>query len=99
MPAETHTRLVDVGWTLTCEKHIEIDTRGAARHEHRYCLWRATKGVHEIVIRAKWDDTHALAELYKTAKTIDPDLQQRAIEAGSGAWIIDRQELERLTRE
>jgi hypothetical protein len=87
-----------VGWTLACEKHIEIDTRGPSRHEQRYSIWRATKGVHEIVVKAKWDDAHALAELYKAAKAIDPDLHQRAIEAGSGAWIIDPKELERLTQ-
>ena len=98
MPTDSRTRLVDAGWTLVCERHIEIDTRGPSRHEQRHCVWRATKGMHEIVVRAKWDDPHALADLYKAAKAIDPDLQQRAIEAGSGAWIIDPQELERLTR-
>jgi hypothetical protein len=98
MTTDMRTRLVDVGWTLACEKHIEIDTRGPARQEQHYCLWRATKGMHEVVVRARWDDQHALAELYKAAKAIDPDLRQRAIEAGSGAWIIDPNELEKLTR-
>jgi len=99
MPAEMHTRLVDAGWTLECEKHIEIDVRSGPRLEQRYCVWRATKGIHQIVVRAKWDDAHALSDLYKAAKGVDPDLQQRAIEAGSGAWIIDPKELERLTQE
>ena len=83
MAYDTRTRLADAGWTLACERHIEIDTRGDARQEQRYCTWRATKATHEIVVQAKWGyDQPALLELYKAAKGIDPDLQQLATEAG-----------------
>jgi hypothetical protein len=95
MSSDTRTRLVDAGWTLTCERHIEIDTRGDCRHEQRYFTWRATKGTFEVVVQSNWGhDQPALVDLYKAAKAIDPDLQRLAMEAGSGAWIIDPKELE-----
>ena len=99
MANDMRTRMVDAGWTLVCERHIEIDTRGDARQEQRYCVWRATKGTHEILVKSKWGyDQPALQDLYKAAKAIDPDLLQAATAAGSGAWIIDPKELDALTR-
>jgi hypothetical protein len=90
MESETHGRLQDAGWTIHCERSIEVDLAGEARSVQRYCTWRATKGDDQIVVRARLgrEDT-ALLELYQEAKSIDPDLQQIAMLAGSGAWVID----------
>src|SRR5262245_61273254 len=99
MASETRSRMEDAGWTLACERYIEIDSRGDVRHEQRFCTWRATKGTDEVVVKAKLGhDQHALLDLYKAAKAIDPDLQQVATDAGSGAWIIDLSEVEALSR-
>ena len=99
MAYDPRARMADAGWSLICERHIEIDTRGDSREEQRYCTWRATKGTHTIVVQCKWGyDQPTLLDLYRAAKAIDPDLQQAATEAGSGAWIIDPQELAALTQ-
>ncbi len=90
MSTEFRSRLADAGWMLTCERHIEIDLRGETRQDHRHCTWRAVKGADEVVVIGRFGHEHAaLAELYNQAKSIDPDLQQIAMQAGSGAWIID----------
>jgi hypothetical protein len=44
----------------------------------------------ELVVKAKLgQDANALRYLYDVAKTIDPDLQQLAMESGSGGWVFD----------
>lgn len=99
MASDIRTRLIDAGWTVACDRRIEIDTRGDSPQEVRYCIWRGKKGTLDVSVKAKWGyDQPALQDLYKAAKSIDPDLQQLARQAGSGAWVIDPQALEALTR-
>lgn len=90
MNSEYNARLLDAGWTIHCERSIEVDIAGDARSVQRYSSLRATKGDDQIVVRARLgsEDT-AILELYQEAKALDPDLQQIASLAGSGAWVID----------
>jgi hypothetical protein len=90
MKSETHGRLLDAGWTIHFERSIEVDLASDAKAVQRYCTLRATKGDDQIVVRARLgrEDT-ALLEAYQEAKAIDPDLQQIAMLAGSGEWVID----------
>jgi hypothetical protein len=90
MESETRARLVDAGWTIHCERSIEVDIAGEARSVQRICTLRATKGDDQILVRARLGrEDSALAELYQEAKAIDSDLQQIAMLAGSGEWVID----------
>ena len=90
MKSETHGRLEDAGWTIHFERSIEVDISGEGKTAHRYCTLRATKGDDQVVVRAKLGrEETALLELYQEAKSIDPDLQQIAMLAGSGEWVID----------
>jgi hypothetical protein len=90
MKSETHGRLEDAGWTIHFERSIEVDISGDSKTAHRYCTLRATKGDDQVVVRAKLGrEETALLELYQEAKSIDPDLQQTAMLAGSGEWVID----------
>lgn len=100
MSTEFRSRLADAGWILTCERYIEIDLRGESKQDQRRCTWRAVKGADEVVVIGKFGHEHAaLAELYAQAKSIDPDLQQIALQAGSGAWIIDLTSVETAAAE
>jgi hypothetical protein len=90
MKSETQGRLEDAGWTIHLERSIEVDLAGEGKTAQRYCTLRATKGDDRIAVRAKLGrEESALLELYQEAKAIDPDLQQIAMLAGSGAWVID----------
>lgn len=90
MKSETRARLLDAGWTIHCERSIEVDIAGEARSVQRYCTLRANKGDDQILVRARLGrEESALSELYQEAKAIDPDLQQIATLAGSGEWVID----------
>lgn len=80
-------RLIEAGWVLTCERFVDLAAGG---DEQRRSTWRATKGIDELVVRCKLgDEEAALRYLYDTAKSMDPDLQQLAMEAGSGGWVFD----------
>jgi hypothetical protein len=90
MKSETHGRLQDAGWTIHFERSIEVDMAGEAKTALRFCTLKATKGDDQIVVRAKLGrEDAAILELYQEAKSIDPDLQQIAMLAGSGEWVID----------
>jgi hypothetical protein len=90
MTSERYNRLVDAGWSVTCERYIGIDLSGPNRTDDRFCTWRASKGANQVVVKAKFgDDQSAIIELYNAAKVIDPDLRQIAANAGSGAWVFD----------
>lgn len=85
----TRLRLIEAGWSLTCERFIDIDPNSDGKGQ-RYCTWRAKKGIEELVVRSKLGEENvALRYLYDMAKTIDPDVQQIAMEAGSGGWVFD----------
>ena len=93
MSTETRGRLLDAGWTIQCERRIEVNLLGESKSVERVATWRAVKGTDEIVVQAGLgQDAAAFLELYKAAKSIDPDLQQIAMDAGSGAWVIDLSE-------
>lgn len=95
MSSETRSRLVDAGWSITCDRYVGIDLTGGAKREERFCTWRGAKGADEVVVKSKLGDDHAaLRELYMAAKAIDPDLRQIAMEAGSGAWVFDLSQAE-----
>jgi hypothetical protein len=90
MNSEYHSRLLDCGWTIHCERAIEVDIAGDGKTVQRYSTLRATKGDDQIVVRARLGrEETALLELYQEAKALDPDLQQVAMLAGSGEWVID----------
>jgi len=87
--SSTRHRLIEAGWSLTCERFIDIDP-GSDNKGQRYCTWRAKKGIEELVVRSKLgEESVALRYIYDMAKTIDPDLQQIAMDAGSGGWVFD----------
>lgn len=89
------TRLKYAGWTLHCERFIDLNADPAGAPGSRTCTWRAVKGEMELVVRAKLgQDSEALRYLYDVAKTIDPDLQQIAMESGSGGWVFDLSQVE-----
>jgi hypothetical protein len=84
------TRLKYAGWTLHCQRFIDLTSDQAGTPGARTCTWRAVKGEQELVVKAKLgQDTDALRYLYDVAKTIDPDLQQIAMDSGSGGWVFD----------
>lgn len=88
--SKLQTRLKDAGWTLSCQRFIDLDASQADSPGCRTCTWRAVKGEQELIVRARLgDDIEALRYLYDVAKTIDPDLQQIAMESGSGGWVFD----------
>lgn len=90
MKSESYGRLEDAGWTIHFERSIEVDISGESKAAQRYCTLRATKGDDQIVVRARLGrEDAAVMELYQEAKAIDPDLQQIAMLAGSGEWVID----------
>ncbi|MCA9184776.1 MAG: hypothetical protein R3E01_25165 [Pirellulaceae bacterium] len=96
MSTERQARMVDAGWTITCERHIQIDMTTDHKSDKRTCTWRAVKGVNEVVIRGKLgEEQAALIELYAAAKSIDPDLRQLATDAGSGAWVFDLSQVDK----
>ena len=83
-------RLKDAGWTLHCQRFIDLNSDETGAPGVRTCTWRAVKGELELVVKAKLgQDIEALRYLYDVAKTIDPDLQQVAMESGSGGWVFD----------
>ena len=87
-------RLEESGWSLTCERFIDI-VAGDDGKGQRHCTWRATKGIEQLVVRSKLGEEQvALRYLYDMAKTIDPDLQQIAMESGSGGWVFDLDQAE-----
>ena len=87
-------RLEESGWSLTCERLIDIGTDDDGKGR-RSCTWRATKGIEQLVVRSKLGEEQvALRYLYDMAKTIDPDLQQIAMESGSGGWVFDLDQAE-----
>ena len=90
----TRSRLIDAGWSLVCERYVDLGSGDGAQLQ-RHCTWRAAKGVDEFVVRSQiGDEEVALRYLYDMAKTIDPDLQQLAMEAGSGGWVFDLSQTE-----
>lgn len=90
MSSELHSRLLEAGWTIHTERSIEIDIAGESKTVERYCLMTGTKQDDQIKVRALLGrEDSALRELYREAKSIDPDLQQVATLAGSGEWVID----------
>lgn len=87
-------RLIEAGWKVTCERFVDIGS-GDDGKGHRHCTYRATKGVEEIVVRGKLsEEPVALRYLYDLVKTIDPDLQQLSLDAGSGGWVFDLSQTE-----
>jgi hypothetical protein len=83
-------RLKDAGWSLHCQRFIDLNPDPTGAPGARTCTWRAVKGDLELVVKAKLgQDNEALRYLYDVAKTIDPDLQQIAMESGSGGWVFD----------
>ena len=47
------------------------------------------------MVRSKLgEEAVALRYLYDMAKTIDPDLQQISLDAGSGGWVFDLTQVE-----
>ena len=83
-------RLKDAGWTLNCQRFIDLIPDQTGGPGARTCTWRAVKGEMELVVKAKLgQDNEALRYLYDVAKTIDPDLQQIAMDSGSGGWVFD----------
>ena len=87
-------RLGESGWSLTCERFIDIDAGDDGKGQ-RHCTWRATKGIEQLVVRSTLGEEQvALRYLYDMAKTIDPDLQQIAMESGSGGWVFDLDQAE-----
>ena len=88
------SRLVESGWSLSCERFIDIGAGDDGKGQ-RHCTWRATKGIEQLVVRSKLGEEQvALRYLYDMAKTIDPDLQQIAMESGSGGWVFDLDQAE-----
>jgi hypothetical protein len=88
--SQLQTRLKHAGWTLNCQRFIDLGSDQAGTPGPRTCTWRAVKGEMELVVKAKLgQDANALRYLYDVAKTIDPDLQQLAMESGSGGWVFD----------
>ena len=83
-------RFKDAGWALHCQRFIDLNSDQTGTPGARTCTWRAVKGDLELVVKAKLgQDTEALRYLYDVAKTVDPDLQQIAMESGSGGWVFD----------
>jgi len=84
------TRLNDAGWTLHCQRYIDLVAGEDDGPQARTCTWKAVKGEQELVVRSQLGkEGDALRYLYDVAKTIDPDLQQIAMESGSGGWVFD----------
>jgi hypothetical protein len=93
--ATLQARLKDAGWTLYCQRFIDLNPDPAGTPGARTCTWRAVKGDLELVVKAKLgQDAEALRYLYDLAKTIDPDLQQIAMDSGSGGWVFDLSQAE-----
>lgn len=89
------TRLSEAGWTLSCQRFIDLDSDPGGTPGARTCTWKAVKGDQELVVKAKLgEESTALRYLYDMAKTVDPDLQQIAMEAGSGGWVFDLSQVE-----
>ena len=81
-------RLNEAGWSLTCERFVDLTDPEAG--QQRFCTWRAEKGIDQIMVKCRLgDEQTALRYLYDVAKTFDADLQQLAMEAGSGGWVFD----------
>lgn len=85
------TRLTEAGWTVKCQRFVDIETSADVDGSvERTCTWRAIKGIDELVVKARLNDQQtALRYLYDLAKSVDPDLQQIAMESGSGGWVFD----------
>jgi hypothetical protein len=90
MTRDLRSRLVDAGWSITIERHVEIDLRGDADGGERYSTLRASKGGDEVVVRVGIGrEPDAFRELYREVKALDPVVQQIAQQDGSGAWVFD----------
>jgi hypothetical protein len=88
--SKLQARLKEAGWTLNCQRFIDLYSDQTGTLGARTCTWRAVKGELELIVKAKLgQDAEALRYLYDVAKTIDPDLQQIAMESGSGGWVFD----------
>ena len=88
--SKLQTRLNAAGWTLSCQRFIDLDSGETGTPGARTCTWRAVKGEQELIVKARLgEDNEALRYLYDVAKTIDPDLHQIAMESGSGGWVFD----------
>ena len=93
--ATLQARLKDAGWTLSCQRFIDLSSDQPGVPGTRTCTWRAVKGDLELVVKAKLgQDSEALRYLYDVAKTIDPDLHQISMESGSGGWVFDLSQAE-----
>ena len=89
------TRLNEAGWTVNCQRFIDLDSENTGEPGPRTCTWRAVKGNQELVVKAKLgEEQTALRYLYDVAKSVDPDLQQIAMESGSGGWVFDLSQVE-----
>ena len=92
--SDMQSRLTNAGWSLVCERFADIEPSEDSTGK-RQCTWTATKGIERVVVKgALGQEQVALRYLYDMIKSQDPDLQQVAMEAGSGGWVFDLSDTE-----
>lgn len=93
--SDLQARLINSGWSLVCERFANIEPSPDAAGPKRSCTWTATKGIERVVVQGELGQEQiALRYLYDMIKSRDPDLQQVALEAGSGGWVFDLSDVE-----
>jgi hypothetical protein len=77
--SQLQTRLKHAGWTLNCQRFIDLGSDQAGTPGPRTCTWRAVKGEMELVVKAKLgQDANALRYLYDVAKAVGLERDGRA---------------------
>ncbi len=98
--SEIQTRLINSGWSLICERFADIEPSPEGTEPKRSCTWTATKGIERVVVKGELGQEQvALRYLYDMIKTRDAELQQIAMEAGSGGWVFDLSDVESHTKD